>query len=64
MLNFGELNVVVSIIFKILRECNWTNESQILDIRENKRFTAFCTEKGVTLGVFDGATTDYRKKII
>ena len=35
MLNFGELNVVVSIIFKILRECNWTNKRQILDIREN-----------------------------
>ena len=32
---FAEINVIVSIIFKILRECNLTNESQIYDICKN-----------------------------
>ena len=31
----AEINVVVSIIIKISRKCNWTNESQIHNIREN-----------------------------
>ena len=32
---FAEINVLVSIIFKISRECNLTNESQIHNICEN-----------------------------
>ena len=32
---FAEINVIVSIIFKILRECNLTNKSQIYNIYEN-----------------------------
>ena len=33
--NFAEINVIVSIIFKILREYNLSNESQIYNISEN-----------------------------
>ena len=32
---FAEINVIVSIIFKILREYNLSNESQICNISEN-----------------------------
>ena len=45
---FAEINVLVSVISKISRECNMTNERQIHNICEN---------------IFQGDTADFRKII-
>ena len=45
---FAEINVLVSVISKISRECNMTNERQIHNISEN---------------IFQGDTADFRKII-
>ena len=63
---FAEINIIVSIIFKILRDCNLTNESQICN--ETKYFSGrhikTFVEKLITVCIFHGVTTDFRKTII
>ena len=53
--HLADLNVLVSIIFKISRENNLTSESQIHDTRENIL---------ITQRIFDGVTTDFGKIIV
>ena len=64
---FAEITSLVSIILNILRKCNLTYESQIYKYLRKyfsgKHFKAF-VQKPITVCIFHGVTTDFRKTII